>query len=1142
MASRLNPEIETEHHPARSGTPTAWKALALLSALVAVWFFFDSIICGVIQIGLSGIAWSQSVDLTVSHLELTEYGTIKARGISLFFGEREHRSSWKSDWMEVRLPSLGRMLEGDKNPQHRRIREISLGQTKLLLDQRASAPIPGQREKRQPMFCGIPWVRLLPDALTVGPVEMVMIGENYRISVKGLHAFLPDRWAGKIHYSEVVLDAGSAHEVFSAGSIPASWNGTTLRLGSFVLARELRMEELTLTPRRERLEFGLRGRVGDGVIRGDGYFGIPGSKTALEATLVGENLKLESLATLLKTGDQRATGTIRQARCTFRGDPEMPLEADGALRLVADDFRWEGKGWDSLRLAATLTGRILTLSELSLHQKENEVEAAGVSRLPGDWHGALKAPFSATFHAMLDDAGALAALAGPDFSQLSGGLFLEGAIKGGDNKAEGYCNLLGAGMKLRNLPLDWLKGCVIFEGGKTRLSNLEAWSGSDRIVMDGEVENSLPHTYAAKAEFGVSNLTKRLAQLGVSTASRIGGGAVKGIWTGDGSGKGHSGTFQAQVTDWISPWTKAGMSGSFDGSYSPGHLYCSKAEFHQEDLRLTLQLAASPTRLEAKSIVATRSGKPYPLVQGAVALPVNAPALWQTGEIVSNLIMGEPLDINLGLHGIKAEELADLLGQNSRFTGTLEGELVAGGTPETPEIHSALKISKFSLADTERTIGLVGRFDASGGRASFHVAQDTPKEAKDSPLTLRGDLPFRLEADHGVLRLADATAPIQAVVTLHRFSLEGRMALWSLRDGVLDGGLNINGTLEKPTVEGNLEVTALGASLPGIPSPPGITKLKLPVSCSLRKAISAGGTALYEGRPITISGMLDWSADPWVARIDASGKEIPFPKLSGISSQGDADITIQQQGTNIPILSGKLMIRSACGSLPSRVVPFFAPPGFTMPPQEFSPHFSGEGSASTNYQLDLQAETQDWLPLESGGSITTNSPRVRVNLRIKEGVWTGSMGTKDHLLELPAGRFLIPEATVQYDAGGRETLRFTAFGLTKLGFCTLTQEGAPNDQPRIDLLTATSGVTPADLLLCLATAEKKGKGSPPLLQMPFWIRQNALFPLPQTGWMTSKGEKNSPDSMGFYGSAWSAMLFAGPVTPTLPESQGGGKK
>ena len=1135
MASRPNPEKEIEHYPARSGTPTAWKALALVSALVAGWFFFDRIICCVIQIGLSGMAWSQSVDLTVNHLELTENGTIKASGVSLFFGSREHRSSWKSDWIEVRLPSLGRMLEVDKNPHPRRIREISLGQTKILLDQRSSLPIAGQQEKRQPIFYTIPWIRLLPDALIAGPVELVIIGENHRISVRGLYAFLPDRWAGKIHYSEVVLDAGSAHEIFSSAAIPASWDGTTLRLGTLVLNKDLHLEELTLTPLRERLEFGLHGTVGNGVIRGDGSFGKAGSKTVLEATLVGENLKLESLATLLKTGNQRATGTIRQARCTFRGDPEMPLEADSALRLVADAFRWEGKGWDSLRLAATLTGRILTLSELILHQKENEVEAAGISRLPEDWHGALKAPFSATFHAMLDDAGALAALAGSDLSQLSGGLFLEGAIKGGDNKAEGYCNLVGAGMKLCNLPLDWLKGCVIFEGGKTRLSNLEAWSGSDRIVMDGEVENSLPHTYAAKAEFGVSNLTKRLAQLGVSTASQIGGGAVSGIWTGDGSGKAHSGTFQAQVTDWVSPWTKAGMSGSFEGSYSPGHLYCSKAEFHQEDLRLSLQLAASPTRLEAKSIVATRNGKSNPVVQGAVALPVNAPSLWQTGDIVSNLIMREPLAISLALHGIKAEELADLLGQNSRFTGTLEGDLVAGGTPENPEIHSALKIAKLGLSDTATTIGLVGRFDATEGRASFHIAQDIPKEAKESPLIIRGDLPFRLVADHGVLRLADAAASIRGVATLHRFSLDGwlalwRSSLWSVRDGMLDGVLNLDGTLEKPTVEGKLEVTALGASLPGIPSQSDITNLKLPVTCSLSKATSTGGSALYQGRPITISGLLDWSADPWGARIHASGKEIPFPKLGGISSQGEADINIQQQGTNIPILSGKFMIRSASGALPSRVVPFFDPPGVTLPSQGSSPLVP----SCTNCQLDLQAATEEWLTLKAEGDNRTNSTQIRVSLHSKEGVWTGSMGVKDHFLELPAGRFLIPEAMLQYDASGRETLTFTAFGLTKLGFCTLTQEGSLKDQPRIDLIAANSGVTPSDLLLCLATPEKKGNGSPALLQMPFWNRQNTLFPLLPTGWVTRKGQIHYPDSMGFYGSPWSAQLFEEPGTPTLP--------
>ena len=1149
MASRLNPAEEHDHRPARSDTPTAWMALALLGALIAGWLFFDSIVCGILRIGLAGIAWNQRVELSLNNLSLTGYGTVKANDVVLSFGSREHRSSWKSDWIEVRLPSIVQQLGFGKNKQAHRIQGFSLGKTRLLLDQRVAEEMRGTSGIKQRLPYKIPWIKFLPDALSAGPVELVVIGENSRVSIRGLYFFLPDRWAGKMLYSEAVLDVGTAHRVFAAASASASWNGSTLRLGKLVLGKDLVLEELTLTPRNDRLEFGLRGSAGEGVIRGDGALGVFGGNTALEATLVGENLRLETLASLVKPDAQHATGTIRQGRFTFRGNPAKPLESDSSLRLVADAFRWEGRGWDSLRLAATLTGRVLTLSELTLLQKDNEVEATGVSRLPEDWHAALKAPFTATFHALLDDAGALASLAGPDFAQLSGGLFLEGEIKGAENKAEGYCNLLGTGMKIRNLPVDWLKGCVIFEGGKTRLSNLEAWSANDRIVMDGVVENSQPHTYAAKADFGVGNLTKRLAQLGVSTASQIGGGSVKGTWTGDGSDKGHAGTFQAHVADWISPWTKAGMSGNFEGSYSPGRLYCSKAEFQQEDLRLTLQLAASSTRLEAKSIMATRAGKPDALVQGEVSLPVNAPALWQTGDLVSNLGMGEQLAFHLALHGIKAEELADLLGQNIHFTGMLEGDLVGTGTPESPEIHSALKITRLTLSDASPARSLTCRLDSTGGRAAVQIAEDPENEDKESPLIFRADLPFRFVTENGALSLADATASIHAVATAHRFPLNGWLSLWSgsswtLRDGILDGALHLDGTLDKPSVEGGLVVAALGADFPGVQ---GLAELKLPVTCSLGKATSTGGTALYGGKPVSVSGTLEWSGDPWAGRLDFSGKDLILPKLDEIETRGDVDISLQQQGTNAPILSGKLLINAIGGLLPSRVTPFFEPPGVTIPFLAAFPCVPSMVAGISDHRFDLQVQTAGWLSLDGIGA-TSNAARMNADFKLQGGGdalrWSGNIQAKDYVIELPAGRFVIPEARLQSDAEGRDQLTFAAYGMTRLGFCMIAQEGSLQDPPWFDAPAAAPGITAADITLSLATPpnETAASSPPPLAQMPFWIRQNMLFPLPPAAWMIRKLGKNNSSMLGFYGCPWSETLLTANEAQTLPDSHSPIKK
>ena len=1114
MASLSKNSDAQDHLPARSGTPTAWLTLTLLAALIGGLLFFDGIVCGTLRLGLGVLAWSQGAELSIDHLTLGKGGTLQAHGVAYSFGSRNHRSSWKSDAVEMQISSPSTWFGFSKSKNQHFLHEVVFGKTKVLQDNRHDQSSGGELVTRpHPNFS---WVSLLPDAASAGPMDVIIIGDESRLSINGLRFYLPNRWNGRVSYSEAMLDIGPAHQSFGAASAPANWNGTTLQLGKIDLTKDLKLEEFTLVPRPGHLEFGLRGTLGAGLLRGDGLLAVNDDRKSLEVTLVGENLRLESASQLLKEVDHRAGGTIRQGRITFRGDLEHPLEAASSLRLVADDFRWEGRGWNSLRLAATLTGRVFTLTELVLIQEGNEVVAQGESKLPEDWHQALKAPFTASFHAQLDDAGALAALAGPDFAELSGGLEFEGSLKGSENKAGGYCNLLGTGMKIRNMPIDWLKGCLLFEGAKTHLSNLEIWSGKDRMVLEGSIENSAPHTYQSTAQFDLGNLNKRLAQIGISTASQLGGGAVQGTWSGDGSTKGHSGTFQASVNNWVSPWTSAGMSGKFEGSYSPGHLYFSKAEFQAQDLKLGLQLSASPTLLEAKSIMATKRGKTEPLVQGDVSLPVNAPALWTTGALVENLDMKAALKIQLELRGIKVEELAHLFGQKTPCTGTLEGTLAASGTPSTPEIHSSLKISRLTLPDSTVSPLTTVAFDSSAGRASCQLVQDPT-------LSLRADLPFNLILDKGELRFADGTAPLHADAILHATPLSGWLALWSspswmLHNCELDGAVSIGGTLNQPSVEGKLTLSAGETSLPGLPP---LGSLKLPISCTLTKVTASDGSALSGTNPVSVAGMLDWSSNTLSARVDLVGKNLVFPALGGLETRGDAELSLSMLGTNDPILAGKLMVKQIGGLLPSEIMPSFVPPGIGW----IKPMALISATESTTpVLLDLEAQTEGVLPLNNERDEPTQlQASLYIQGSLAEPTWSGSIQAKNARLDLPAGRFVIPDATLQANNPGQENLSFTAYGMTRLGFCAIQHAGSLQDDGfSMDLLAALPQATEADLILALATPEKTK--AVPLVQSPFWIRQNTLFPIAASDWISRREPGVAAGALGFYGGAWSMTL------------------
>jgi hypothetical protein len=1118
---------EAEHPPALSGTPTAWTTLGIIALLIAGWLFADELICGVIRVTLVAASWQRGERVHVEKMHLAGNGGVELRGIEWSFGPKEHRSSLKCDWAILSINSPWRLIFHGSGGEHRILRDVMAGKSRLLVDLRATQQ--GEKSSHTKHFPALPSLSnhaLLPEAFTAGPVDAVVIGENGRLAANGLYLRLPFRWPGRITFSDSTADMGSWHRTIPKGSAPAFWDGTTLRIGGVALGDGFDLQELTLKPLDDRLEFGLRGMIGRGILRGDGSLGTKGTAGWLEVTLVGERLGLEAFSGLMKD-ENRATGTIQQARFTFRGDPGKPLDADSALRLVATNFRWEGKGWESLRIAATLTGHTLTLSEMLLRQGDNELEAEGQSRLPADWRAILRAPFSGTFRATLADAGTLAALAGPELVPLGGGLSFEGELRGADNKAEGYCNFMGSETRLRDLSVDWMKGCILFEGEKTQLAYLEASAGGDRIVAEGTVANSRPHAYTAKADVAVKNLTKSLAQLGITTPPAIGCGALRATWQGEGetSTTNHTGTFQASVSDWVSRRTKAGMSGRFEGSYSPGRLELSKAEFFQGDLTLSMQLKATHGNITASSIKATRPGKPKPLLEGSLSLPVDPDDFRESGDPLRTLAMGSPVSMNMLFRGIKAEELADLLGQQAGFTGTLEGAIAWTGTPAEPDLNGTLRIGKFSpgVGGAPRDLTLA----VSTGNHIVTVGLEH-QPALNSPLRLQATLPLHLAIDHGRLRLADESAPIEASATLRQVPLDGWIDLLDgkktvpLLQSTATGDVKLLGTVAKPTLEGSLGIKAREAILFG---PTRLQNLDLTFRMDGKSPVMTmtNGSASYAGKPLALSGTLALLGQESEAKWSLDGNDLPVSLGSEIHTVAAAALQLASKGTNAPVLAGTVTLKPAALDLRRKLTPVFAPPGLTISPVPFSTQ-GAPGSSLDNLQLDLAVKTPA-LPHTERESLTL-APLVMADLMVRGSAnspkVTGSVTAINQTLRLPSGTFHLPEAKLLLGEGGERFDAEPAFGITSLGLCTVTPAG-PASALRCGI-AGPEGTTAPDLMMALLSPVpkpgEKAVNSAAILQGAAWARQAMVFPTQAAEWSTSRLESHQAGALGFYGSPW----------------------
>jgi len=1144
MPSRSKTSEEQEHPPALSSTRPAWAALSLLAVVIAAWLFFNPLACTLLKSGFIAASWLRGEQLHIGKFSLEEDGSYLAREVEWNYGPKNHRSSWKSDWVLLRPTPLWGLIRPEKNQKPSVIREVAAGTTKLLLDHRdtqASAKNPQTPAAMEPTMGHLGF---FPSSFTAGPVDVVVIGESYRAAVSGLYFTLPERWAGEMSFREGTVDVGSWHHTIPKGRVAARLEGKTLHLGALNLGSEFGLKELTLTPSGEGVEFGVRGTVGKGLLRGDGVIGAGGNSDNLEVTLVGERLALDAFSTLMSRKNQ-ASGIISQARLTFRGDTAHPLEAASSLRLVAENFQWEGRGWESLHLAATLTGRNLTVSEFSLEQHENELTAEGQSRLPEDWRTALRAPFTARFRAQLADAGALGALIAPQFSQLGGGLSLDGEIKGADNKANGYCLVTGNALRIRELPVNWMNACLLFEGETTRLSNLDAWSGNDHLTIQGTVTNRRPHAYQATAEVAVGNLTKRLSQIGVATADLMGAGSVKGTWHGEGSTESHAGAFQASVSEWISSWTKGGMSGSCEGSYAKGRLELTKAQLREEDLKLGFKLVASETTLEATEIVAIRGEKTKPLVEGSFTLPLNAATFWQSGSLGATLAMAEPLTLNMAFHGIKAEELTDLLGQPKKFAGTLDGTLVASGTTEKPEVHGALQINKFAANGTDAPKELALAFDVGKGRATAELVEQPVASA---PLLIKAECPFQLAKEKGRLRLIETAGSISMSATFRQAPMDGWMGLVGinsspLRQVTLDGTVTASGVIRKPALEGSVTMKAGEVELFGAQK---LTQLVAPIRMKGGVAQLTNGVAAYQGKPLSVSGTFDWGGAETALQIQIAGKDLPI-EIEGLAervessnsnagtrprSVGTAALTLTTKGTNHPTLGGTISLSALAGSPLQTLVPSFAPPGMYLNPTtaERSPMSNG----IPNLQLELVVKTAASLPIvpitqplspttTTTNMILANLPQLAMDLQLKGPAqsprMTGTLTANQWEAQLPSGRFIIPEASVRLEEGkDAGALTATAYGITRRGFCALTITGSFS-QPEVGF-TGFGNESAPDLLLALAMTNGSNTSSMMPAEGIAWNRQAQLLPTPSAGWATSRLGKQDAGSIGFYGIPW----------------------
>ena len=301
----------------------------------------------------------------------------------------------------------------------------------------------------------------------------------------------------------------------------------------------------------------------------------------VDLALAASSLPLRSLAVLGPTWDQ-IDGFLREGRVTFRGNPGRLLDSEIALRLDVDGLERRDERWDSMRVGVNFIGRRLYVSTVQLEAGENRIVGNGEIKVPRGGEAWLDSDFLLNLSAELREIRKLAAFTGDWWGEMAGELSLVGAISGDGGRLDGYVNGEASEVTFRDLPAMAMKFSAVVRDREVQVRSAELWSGEDRATAKGSFAVSGSRRYAGDVAVAVADVSRYTEKLGEAAARSLKSGGLTLTWQGDGTWSAHSGAFQAALTDAATVWTPAGITGEFEGSYSPDGWHFSRLRLRNE--------------------------------------------------------------------------------------------------------------------------------------------------------------------------------------------------------------------------------------------------------------------------------------------------------------------------------------------------------------------------------------------------------------------------------------------------------------------------------------------------------------------------------------------------------------------------------
>ena len=423
-----------------------------------------------------------------------------------------------------------------------------------------------------------------------------------------------------------------------------------------------------------------------------------------DATGAFSQIGVAKLAAFLGFSDA-AGGTIKEGKFTFRGPPQQIAKATASLRLEATNFQWDSRQWDSLILGATLMNGRVQVLELALTQGHNKLNLSGEMPLPAPGIEWWQSEFDLNIAAKIDNLTELSALMLPEFQYAAGKANIDGSIRGKDQQFHGQLIVSGSDLKWHNAPIEELQAGVKLNGNEFQITNVSMFNKGDYLRGHGVVNIIGDKQYWGEFHASIEDLAKYAAilQKPVLPEPLAGGGVID--WSGEGSAKGHSGQFSAQLRKLRSLGATAALmhpiNADFEGSYAPGMMQFSRFMLSDDDSSFTANVGIGNKALSLQGIRLLHQQALW--LEGDALLPLDVWNAWPNTSLATLLDNQTVSKVNLTAYDLELGAASLLTGWKFPIQGIVRGNIVAEGS-----LGSMKTSGKFTLSKAVIPLGWSG--------------------------------------------------------------------------------------------------------------------------------------------------------------------------------------------------------------------------------------------------------------------------------------------------------------------------------------------------------------------------------------------------------------------------------------------------